>query len=59
MTIIITKNFMVQYQEFPQNLDLSFETLKPYILKIFDKINGNLACHLEDLSKNPTETRVM
>ena len=55
----VIKNFMVQYQEFPQNLELNFETIKPYILKIFDKINGNLACHLEDLCKNPIETQVM
>ena len=55
----VIKNFMIQYQEFPVDLDITFETMQPYILKIFDKINGNLACSIKDLSKNPIDTYVM
>ena len=53
------KNFMVQYQEFPKELSITFETMKPYLLKIFEKINDNLECHLDALSSNPIDTNIM
>lgn len=49
--IEVIKNFMVQYQEFPANINITFSSMSPYLLKIFEKINQNLYCHLEDLEK--------
>lgn len=50
---------MVQYQEFPKELSITFETMKLYLLKIFEKINSNLECHLDTLSSNPVDTNIM
>ena len=55
----VIKNFMVQYHSFPEYNQINFVTMKPYILDIFDKINSNLQCSLENLEKNPAETFVM
>lgn len=54
----VIKNFMVQYHSFPQYNQINFVTMKPYILDIFDKINSNLHCSLENLEKNPIDTFV-
>ena len=53
------KNFMVQYHNFPQEQDITFITMQPYLLKIFEKINNNLTCHLETLNNNPIEINIM
>lgn len=53
------KNFMVQYHNFPQEQDITFITMQPYLLKIFEKINSNLTCHLETLNNNPIEINIM
>ena len=53
------KNFMVQYHNFPQNNQINFITMKPYILDIFDKISSNLQCSLQNLEKNPIDTYVL
>lgn len=53
------KNFMVQYHNFPKEQNITFITMQPYLLTIFEKISDNLKCHLENLNKNPSETNIM
>ena len=55
----IIKEFMMQYHNFPKNRDITFDTLQPYLLNIFEKINSNLKCSLENLAKNPIDTYVL
>lgn len=47
----IIKDHLHQYHEFPMEYDLSIQTIEPYLIKIFDKISGNLECYIEDLEK--------
>lgn len=53
------KNFMVQYHNFPKEQDITFITMQPFLLNVFEKISGNLKYHLEDLNNNPIETNIM
>lgn len=53
------KNFMVQYHNFSQEQDITFITMQPYLLKIFEKISDNLKCYLETLNNKPIETNIL
>lgn len=49
----VIKNYMIEFHEFKKEENITFNSLKPYMLNIFHKLNGNLKCYIEDLEKNP------
>lgn len=51
----IIKNYMIEFHEFNKDKTITFNSLKPYMLDIFHKINGNLECYIEDLETNPSQ----
>ena len=53
------KNYMMDYHKFPKHLNVTFETMQPYLLCIFEKINNNLIYYLEQLSKNQDEEFIL
>lgn len=55
----LIKDFMKNYHNFPQDSEITFDTMQPYLLDIFNKISANLKYSLEDLAKNPVRTFVM
>lgn len=52
-TLKIIKNYMVEFHEFPNTKELNFNSMSPYLLNIFEKINDNLKFYIRDLQKNP------
>ena len=51
--LIKIKSYMQQYHSFPIDNDINFNTMKPYLSSIFEKINSNLEYYLCDLEKDP------
>ena len=49
----IIKNYMIEFHEFQKQEIITFNSLKPYMSNIFQKINGNLKCYIENLEENP------
>lgn len=47
--------YMRQYHGGPSNENPSFKELSQYFPKVFDKINANLECYLENLESNSIE----
>lgn len=47
------KRYMIQNHSFPAEKDITFESMKPYLLNIFNKINDNLDSYLQQLENNP------
>lgn len=45
------KNHMYYYHGFNLNNDLTFDNVKPYLNNVFDKINSNLRCYIDDVEK--------
>lgn len=43
------------YHGFPLNNEINAENLRPYLLRIFNKISGNLECYVENLEKGICE----
>ena len=43
------KEYLIQYHDYPQDVVLNINSIKPYILPIFNKIKGNLYCYIEHL----------
>lgn len=48
------KQFMNGYHNYDLNEDLTFNSVKPYLFKVFMKIYDNLKCYIKDLEENQT-----
>lgn len=48
------KNHLNNYHDFSLSKDLTLSNFEPYITRVFDKIQGNLECYVEDLEKGHT-----
>ena len=41
-----------QYHGYNLENELTFESIKPYLFQVFDKVKGNLLCYVESLEQN-------
>jgi hypothetical protein len=46
------KQHLHSYHGFPLSESLSMETVSPFLLKVLDKVSGNLGCYIDDLENN-------
>lgn len=50
------KQFMNNYHNYDLNEELTFDSVKPYLFKVFIKIYDNLKCYISDLEQNEMVT---